>query len=224
MDNILFKQISHEVKNLDESIYEIEAYANVYGNEDSDGDISAKGSFKRTVNNNGKRIRVLKDHNSTIMLGVPKMIDAEDEYGLRTITQFNDKKEVARDMYSDIKLMKDNGLNAELSIGYWVMARDSKNSNIITEYKLMEYSFLSSWASNELALVTDMKSVGGFINLLTSMYDLPHSDPRLKSIEDTLKSLEKADPTEIVTLPEDSISSEELIKTLDQTIEKWLQK
>lgn len=223
MDDILFKQVSHEIKGLDDSQYEIEAYANVYDNEDSDGDISAKGSFKRTVNNNGKRIRVLKDHNSTIMLGVPLKIDADDAYGLKTLSRFNEKKEVARDMFSDIKLMKDNGMNAELSIGYWVMARDSKNSNIITEYKLMEYSFLSSWASNELALVTDMKSVGGFMKLLTSMYDLPHSDPRLKSIEDTLKLLEKADPTEIVTLPEDSISSEQLIKSLDQTIEKWLQ-
>jgi hypothetical protein len=116
-----------------------------------------------------------------------------------------------------------NGLNAELSIGYWVMARDSKNSNIITEYKLMEYSFLSSWASNDLALVTGIKSAGGFMNLLTDMYNLPHSDPRLKSIEDTLKLLEKADPTELVTLPKDSISSDELIKSLDQTITKWLQ-
>ena len=40
MDDILYKHTSQGVKALDDNEYIVEAYANVYGNEDSDGDIS----------------------------------------------------------------------------------------------------------------------------------------------------------------------------------------
>jgi len=81
-----FKSNPQEIKDLDSKEGVVVAYANVYDFEDSDGDISAKGSFKRTVNNNFKRIRVLKDHNSTISLGIPLEMDADDPYGLKTTT------------------------------------------------------------------------------------------------------------------------------------------
>ena len=141
-----FKQLSYDLKELDEAKGIVMAYANAYDFKDSDGDISAKGSFDKTVNENYKRIRVLKDHNPTKMIGVPLNIDTKDSYGLLTTTQFNMKKELGKDMFTDVKLMHDNGLNAELSIGYQVVNRDKKNKSLITEYKLMEYSFLSSWA------------------------------------------------------------------------------
>ncbi len=206
-----FKKVSHEVKDLDETKGIIRAYANVYNVEDSDGDISVEGSFKRTVNNNFKRIRVLKDHNSTISLGVPLEMDANDSYGLNTLSQFNMKKEVSRDMYYDIQLMAENGLNAELSIGYdRDVKRDPNDRRKITEYKLMEYSFLTSWAANELSLVTDLKSIKshyGILELLTKMYNVPYSDERLKNIEKILQSL-SSDPVEPATREEDSIKSE----------------
>ena len=209
-----FKSVSHEIKDLDETKGIVRAYANVYGNEDSDGDISMPGSFKRSVNNNFKRMRVLKDHISTITLGVPLEMDADDSYGLDTITQFNLKKEVSRDMFSDIQLANDNGLNAELSIGYdRNVKRDTKDKRRIVEYKLMEYSFLSAWASNELALVTDLKSIKshyGVIELLVKMYNLPYSDIRLKQIEALLVSLTH-DPSDTQdTQKDDSITADEL--------------
>ena len=134
-----FKQLNYSLKEFDEVKGVVVAYANAYDNKDSDGDISAKGSFNKTVSENFKRIRVLKDHNPTISLGVPLNIDTKDNYGLLTTTKFNLNKEVSRDMFSDIKLMHENGLNAELSIGYKVIQRDKKEKSIITEYKLMEY-------------------------------------------------------------------------------------
>ena len=70
-----FKQISYDLKELDEQKGVVIAYANAYNNTDSDGDISAKGSFDKTVTDNFKRIRVLKDHNPTKMIGVPLKID-----------------------------------------------------------------------------------------------------------------------------------------------------
>jgi HK97 family phage prohead protease len=192
-----FKQLSYDLKELDESKGIIIAYANAYGNKDSDGDISAKGSFDKTVQENFKRIRVLKDHNPREMVGVPLVIDSKDSYGLLTTTQFNMNKPLGKDMFTDVKLMHDNNLNAELSIGYQVLQRDKNDKSIIKEYKLMEYSFLSSWAANELATVQGIKGVKshyGIMELLEKSYNLDYSDPRLKQIEIILKALSSNEP------------------------------
>lgn len=208
-----YKNTPHEIKDYDEEKGIVEAYANVYNVEDSDGDISAIGSFKRTVNNNFKRFRVLKDHNSTISLGVPMEVDAEDEFGLRTVTQFNLQKEVSRDMFSDIKLYMENGLNAELSIGYEVVKRKDKEPKVIEEYKLYEYSFLTGWAANHLSTVEGIKAVKdvqGIIELITKAYDLNYSDTRLKQIEAALKSLDQVDSSD------DTPQIDPILKALDQ--------
>ena len=197
-----FKQTSYDLKDLDEAKGVIVAYANAYDFKDSDGDISAKGSFDKTVQENFKRIRVLKDHNSTVSLGVPLEIDTKDSYGLLTKSKFNLKKEVSRDMFSDIKLMHENGLNAELSIGYQIMGRDQKNKSIINEYKLMEYSFLSSWAANELSTVQDIKGIKshyGILELIEKSYNLDYSDTRLRQIETLLKTLTNKEPSKVDT-------------------------
>jgi HK97 family phage prohead protease len=197
-----FKQLSYDLKELDEAKGIVTAYANAYNFKDSDGDISAYGSFDKTVNENYRRIRVLKDHNPTMMIGVPLNINTKDSYGLLTTTQFNMNKPLGKDMFTDVKLMHENNLNAELSIGYNVIQRDAKNKSIINEYKLMEYSFLSSWGANELSTVQGIKSIKshyGFMELLTKAYNLPYSDNRLLQIETILKSLSN-EPLEDSTL------------------------
>lgn len=197
-----FKQVSHEIKDIDEAKGIVVAYANVYEFVDSDGDIISKGAFNKTVSENFKRIRVLKDHMSTITLGVPLEIDTKDTYGLRTVTKFNMNKQVSKDMYSDIILYKENGLNAELSIGFETIKRDAKAKERIDEVRLWEYSFLSSWAANEKAIVGDIKERKDYIDLLVKMYKLPYSDERLKQIESILKSLDKIEPNEESSLDE----------------------
>ena len=214
-----FKQLSYDLKELDEGKGIVTAYANAYNFKDSDGDISAYGSFDKTVSENFKRIRVLKDHNPTMMIGVPLMIDTKDTYGLLTTSQFNMQKDLGRDMFQDVKLMYDNGLNAELSIGYKVMQRDVKNKNIINEYKLMEYSFLSSWGANELSTVQGIKSIKstyGILELIEKSYNLDYSDNRLRQIETLLKSLSN-EPSENDTLNEQPIILESL-KSLTQSL------
>lgn len=194
-----FKQFSYEIKDLDTKEGVVKAYANAYDFKDSDGDISAKGSFNKSVKDNRKRIRVLKDHISTVTLGIPLDFDLNDPYGLMTTTKFNLQKEVSRDMFTDIQLLKENGLNAELSIGYEVVKRDEKNRSIITEYKLWEYSFLSSWAANELSTVQDIKNIKshyGIMELITKAYNLDYSDTRLKQIEHLLTTLDKVEPSD----------------------------
>ena len=194
-----FKQLSYDLKELDENKGVVMAYANAYDFKDSDGDISARGSFDKTVVENFKRIRVLKDHNPTMMVGVPLMIDAKDSYGLLTTTQFNMNKPLGKDMFTDVKLMHDNNLNAELSIGYQVLQRDQKNKSIIKEYKLMEYSFLSSWAANELSTVQSIKGIKstyGILELIEKSYNLDYSDERLRTIETLLKALSNEPSTD----------------------------
>jgi len=208
MERMEFKQIAYDLKELDDSKGVVTAYANVYNNTDSDGDISAPGSFTKTVSENFKRIRVLKDHNPTLMIGVPLTIDPKDSYGLLTTSQFNMNKPLGKDMFTDVKLMHESGLNAELSIGYNVMQRDPKNKSIITEYKLMEYSFLSSWAANELATVQNIKAIKshyGLMELIQKSYDLNYSDERLKQIENLLKALDQ-EPSQ-----DDTLTNEPLI-------------
>lgn len=201
MEDFKFKQLSVDVKDMDDTKGIIVAYANTYNFKDSDGDISAYGSFDKTVAENFKRIRVLKDHNPTMMVGVPLVIDTKDSYGLLTTTQFNLNKPLGKDLFTDIQLMHSSGLNAELSIGYKVMQRDVKNKNIIKEYKLMEYSFLSSWGANELSTVQGIKSIKstyGILELIEKSYNLDYSDERLRQIETILKALTD-EPTEPVT-------------------------
>ena len=213
------KQLSIDVKDMDDAKGIIIAYANTYNFKDSDGDISAYGSFEKTVNENYKRIRVLKDHNPTMMVGIPLNIDTKDTYGLLTTTKFNLNKPLAKDLYTDIKLMHENNLNAELSIGYRVMQRDQKNKSIINEYKLMEYSFLSSWGANELSTVQGIKSIKstyGILELIEKSYNLDYSDSRLRQIEILLKSLSN-EPSETDTLNEKPIILDSL-KSLTQSL------
>lgn len=214
-----FKQLSYDLKELDESKGVVTAYANAYNNKDSDGDVSAFGSFDKTVVENFKRIRVLKDHNPTMMIGVPLSINTKDSYGLLTTSQFNMNKPLGKDMFTDVKLMHDSGLNAELSIGYKVLQRDVKNKSIITEYKLMEYSFLSSWAANELATVQNIKSIKshyGLMELIQKSYDLDYSDERLRQIETLLKALDN-EPLEDDT-PEDEPLYLETLKSFTNSL------
>lgn len=193
----MFKNLSHDVKDVSTKDGIVIAYANVYDFEDSDGDISLPGSFNKAVSTGYKRIRALKDHDRYVSLGVPVKIDTNDSYGLKTETQFNMQKDVSKDMLSDIALAKEHGMNAELSIGYGDVTRDSANKKAIKEYGwLGEYSFLSSWAANELSVVESIKSLGNkssvidIMRFLTKMYDLPHSDLRLKQVESILELLE----------------------------------
>ena len=202
MNGMNFKQLSYDLKELDEAKGVVTAYANAYDFKDSDGDISAQGSFDKTVKENFKRIRVLKDHNPTMMIGVPLAIDAKDSYGLLTTSQFNMNKPLGKDMFTDVKLMHENGLSAELSIGYQVVNRDKKNKSLINEYKLMEYSFLSSWAANELSTVQDIKGIQkyyGIMDILVKGYNLDYSDERLRQIETLLKTLTDTEPSIIDT-------------------------
>lgn len=212
---MVFKQTEQTVEDLDEKQGIVVAYASVYGNEDSYGDVMQPNAYKRTVKNNFSRLRVYENHDSRRMVGVPKELDADDSYGLLTKTQFNLKKEMARDLFTDIIMMQENKQNAELSVGgyivKWEKNPDNESQTFINEFKLMEYSFLTNWAANPLALVEDIKDSSMtkevLIQRLVKMYDLNYSDTRLKQIEDFLQSLSK---------PTDSVETKDVISSINK--------
>ena len=60
-DNYVIKQASVNIDDISEKGI-LSGYANVYNIEDTDGDISQVGSFTKTVTENRKRIKILKNH------------------------------------------------------------------------------------------------------------------------------------------------------------------
>ena len=194
------KDFSMSVKDIDEKKGIVKAYANVYNNVDYDQDISHPGSFLKTVQENRKKIRVLKDHFWDIKLGVPLEMNASDPIGLLTVTQFNMDKQVSHDMFTDIQLELSQGQESDLSIGYEVIKRDPSDRRIIKEYKLHEYSFLTFLGANPLAVVQDAKAFGSLsldqmvahFKQATAMYNANYSDQKKQALENALQTFEKA--------------------------------
>lgn len=206
MGKLIIKTAFGELKDIDEAKGYIEAYANVYNIKDSHGDVSTQGSFTKTVEERKNQIKVYKNHDDNILVGVPVFMDANDPYGLNTGTQFNMKTSAGRDTFHDVVFLMQQGKDAGVSIGTWITKRDPKNKSLVLEQKLKEYSFLTKDPSNSLSLATSFKSAEDTVNIieqLTAMYNLPYSDKRLQEIEVLLKSLETKPISEEVITPID---------------------
>ncbi|MDH5825763.1 HK97 family phage prohead protease [Sphingobacterium faecium] len=191
MSNWVYKTSVSELKELDEVKGYVEAYANVYNLKDSHSDNSLPGSFLKTVKERAGRIFVYKNHDDNLLVGVPKLIDATDQYGLFTGTQFNMDTDIGKNTLLDVKFMIDNGVPPPVSVGVWITKRDKSN---VIEQKLKEYSFLTKEQSNPLSVATSIKSAKDGINIVDmviKMYDIPYSDARLKQLEQILMSLDE---------------------------------
>ena len=197
---MIHKHFTRQVKDLDSKEGIVVAYANNYGNIDSDRQMSMEGSFRKTVKEHFKKIRVFKDHKREVKLGVPIMLDAEDTTGLLTRTKFNMKKEVSRDMFTDIELSLEYGQDVDMSVGVIpIKTEQGQGYEKVYEWKLKEYSFLSSWGANEMSTVQQIKSgkpINEIVSLIEKAYDLDYSDSRLQEIEDILKTLTAAKSTD----------------------------
>lgn len=192
-----FKSLQYEVKDVDTQSGVVDIYVNAYGNKDSDGDISADGAFTKTIKEDFPRIKHFLNHDSNILLGLPLEFPS-DSVGLRVLSKMNLEKQIARDTLSDYKLFKENGRTLEHSIGFKIVSRDQKDQAIITEYKLWEYSTLTSFGANEQTPFNGFKSAEAIeerIKDLVLMYNAKYSDSRLKAIETQLKALTDPKPS-----------------------------
>lgn len=188
MENYVFKNFTHEVKDLDEKEGIVTLYMNSFDNEDSDGDISVPGSFKRTFKNNIGEIWHLLNHNTNYWLGIPLELK-EDDFGAIAVSQMNMEKQIAKDVFEDYRLCAKHDRTLQHSIRVNAIKRDTDDQRKVLEWKLWEYSTLYSWGANPETPLIDIKSLD---ELEIMMREGNYSDEKAKQIEqlyDQLKNL-----------------------------------
>lgn len=156
-----YKNFESQIKDVDEKGRVLVA-ANAIGNVDSDKDRSMDGSFNKTLKENFNRLKWFLNHDKTLLLGVPVEGKQVSAY-LEILGQLNMKKELSRDVYEDYKLYAEYGRTLEHSVG--VKAEKEKQVGDIREvyeWKLWEYSTLTSWGANERTPMLNIKSASDY--------------------------------------------------------------
>ena len=208
MGNIIFKQSPiGELLDADEYAGIVKGYGSYFGNKDSDNDIIMKGAYKKTIAENGKRVKYLYQHNMMQPIGKMKEM-YEDDKGLVFVAEIA-KTQLGKDV---VELMK-SGVLTENSVGIMPIQKENKNGyREISEVKLYEISAVTL-AANEEAKILDVKGNVDY-NKLSKRYDNLCKIIRKGEISDDLgyaleaeilklKSLfmEFTKPTDDVTLP-----------------------
>lgn len=179
MEKAMYKNIDHSIKDIDEKKGIVVMYINSFDNEDTDGDVSAKGSFKKTFREQFGEIKHLLNHDIDKLLGLPLKLH-EDDWGAIAESQMNMKKQLARDVFEDYRLFAEHNRSLQHSIRVWPVKRDKDDPRVVREWKLWEYSTLYGWGANPLTDTIDMKDLE---NLEFMLKQGRYSDERLRKIE-----------------------------------------
>src|SRR5690554_6280413 len=156
---------------------EIEGHAAVFGNRDSYGDIIQPGAFARTLASDRGRVKVLWQHDSSNPIGKPLEM-LEDERGLRVRARIADTTQGR-----DAMALFDAEVIDELSIGYDAIVEEydsEKSVRYLREIKLWEFSPVT-WAANELAKITAVKSASDLDAVLDRLERIQWAKGRLES-------------------------------------------
>jgi len=163
------------IKDVDPKKGIVTGYFSIAGNIDSDGDVIAPGAFKKTLKENYRRIKHLYQHDPFRPLSGTtdgRLKLEEDSKGLyfeSLISQTSYGRDVIQ-LYQD-------GVLDEHSIGFVTLrSSDRIKYRELTELKLFEGSSVT-WGANELARVTDVKS-------MTLENILDRSERTIKSLRD----------------------------------------
>lgn len=187
-----YKDLTTTVKDLD-SKGRILVAANALGNVDADKDISMEGSFNKTLKDNFARLKWFLNHDKTQLVGVP--IEGKEKYPyLEMLGQVNLNKQLGRDVYEDYKLYAEYGKSLEHSVGVEAIKKAEKDGvRRVHEWKLWEYSTLTSWGANDQTPMLGIKSLedlGGAIDWLElKMRKGNFSDEKFVQIEKHLSLL-----------------------------------
>jgi hypothetical protein len=209
----------------------VTGYFSHFNNVDSDGDIIKKGSFTKTIKEQGPastqpRIKHLLNHDPAQPLG--KLLNLkEDATGLLYESQVG-----THNLGQDFIKMVESGLITEHSIGFKVMKRNQiqsyddyiKNSSKgwyeISEVKLYEGSSLTAWGANPLTPITSLKSDFDVDLVISQMAAIEKFCRNSDATDDTIEMLllhskqltqficdiKNATQPTIVTQPEDNIA------------------
>lgn len=147
-----------EVKDLDEKGIVV-FHANTFNNVDSDKQNSLPGSFKKTLHDNGQRLRHLKYHDVRLMPGVIKEI-GEDQIGLLVKSQLILNTQLGRETYEEYKAMHEANRPMEHSVRVQsIKSVMNKDIEDVSEWKLWEVSTLTAWGANSQALSVSIKNL-----------------------------------------------------------------
>ena len=188
----IYKSLNYEIKDLDGPQGIVTFYANSFDKKDSDGDIIIKGSFKKTLKENFKRVRHLLNHYDSI--GVPISIK-EDTFGLLVQSQLIMGKQIARETFEEYKVYAELGNSMEHSIRLDIVKFDEdkeSETRIIREAKLWDVSTIDKWGANQWTPQLALKQYGTIedtIKTLELLLKGRFSEDRLEQIEQTLNTL-----------------------------------
>lgn len=220
MSELVIKSLQENFQDLDDATGIIKGYANVYNIKDSHGDISMQGSFVKSVSENKDWIRINKNHDKNLFIGVPVELDPYDTYGLGLTAKLLMDTQKGKDAFYEAKFLVDNGFKAGFSIEGWITKRGKTNKSNVEEYKLGGVALLTVEPSNQLSYVEMFKSLkedgaqsaDEFFKMVEKAYNEHNfSDSYLTSLELTLKSLTKepndetdettpkVEPTDLIT-------------------------
>jgi hypothetical protein len=166
-------------------------YFNSFDNVDSDGDMSKKGAFLKTISENRGRIKHFKNHNFYATPGVIKEL-GEDEKGAWARSQLIMGTQLGRDTYEEYKA----GAITEHSFAYDVI-KSTKNPagfREISEYKLWEVSSLTAWGANSQTPVIDVKNEKALLSELDKLTKLAKgefTDEYLAKVEENITKILK---------------------------------
>lgn len=159
---MLYKNVSDSslggiIKDVDVKTGTVSGYFAIFGNKDSDGDIIVPGAFKRTLQNNYKRLKHLSQHNTLLPLSGTRNGNLkleEDTRGLKFESKISETS-----WGKDVILLYQDGVLDEHSIGYETMDEQKATGyNELRELKLWEGSTVT-WGANELAGTEAVKSL-----------------------------------------------------------------
>ena len=195
-----------KANDLDEAKGIVTVAVNGIGIVDSQNDISMPGSFNKTLKENIARMKWFLNHDTTQLLGVP-LEGAEKDGNLVMVGQLNLNKQIGRDTLEDYKLYAAAGRTLEHSIGVQAVKRDKEDHRKVLEWKMWEYSTLTSWGSNPQTFLVGIKnddpsSVRTNIEFIRRALQMRYTDARLKEYEMRLDMLNKAlEGAVVVTCP-----------------------
>ena len=150
--NFLYKAAPlGELTDYDEKNSIVKGYGSYFDNKDSDQDIIRKGAYKKTIEENGERVKYLYQHNMMQPIGKMEQL-YEDEKGLVFVASIP-KTTLGSDV---IELMK-AGVITENSVGIMPIVKENKeNYREIRDVKLYEISAVTL-AANDQAKIIDVK-------------------------------------------------------------------
>lgn len=195
-----------KANDLDETRGIVTVAVNGIGIVDSQNDISMPGSFNKTLKENIARMKWFLNHDTTQLLGVP-LSGEEKDGNLVMVGQLNLAKQIGRDTLEDYKLYAAAGRTLEHSIGVQAIKRDPEDKRKVLEWKMWEYSTLTSWGSNPQTFLVGIKqddpaTVRANIEFIRRALQMRYTDERLKQYEMRLDMLTKAlEGAVVVTCP-----------------------